>query len=113
VRFCCWCGKVEDTEFCESESLDRAVKYHIAQLAKRYNWAIADNGVKGYDALNIGKETMVDKVTQQDKLMHVLEWLYTMDGEYDTKGEWRDDLVSHLYWLAGVEQPEMVEDDDA
>jgi len=36
------------------------------------------------------------------RLIHVLEWLYTMDGAYNDKNEWRHDLVEHLYWLTGI-----------
>lgn len=45
-----------------------------------------------------------DDSSINDRLLHVLEWLYTQDGNYDTRHEWRHDLVQHLYWLTGVEQ---------
>ena len=35
-----------------------------------------------------------------DRLMHVLEWLYVSDNAYDNKNEWREALIGHLYWLA-------------
>lgn len=45
-----------------------------------------------------------DDSSINDRLLHVLEWLYTQDGNYDTRHEWRHDLVQHLYWLTGVKQ---------
>jgi len=47
---------------------------------------------------------MKNDSTINDRLIHVLEWLYTMDGAYRDKNEWRHDLVQHLYWLTGVKQ---------
>jgi hypothetical protein len=45
-----------------------------------------------------------------DRLREVLEWLYTQDGAFDTKNEWRDELVNRLYWL--VEVPRNDEEDE-
>ena len=42
--------------------------------------------------------------TPAQRLTHILEWLYTMDGEYDDRNEWREGLVSHLFWLADLPQ---------
>ena len=35
-RFCCWCGKIEYTETCESESLNK-VTDALAKRLKKYN----------------------------------------------------------------------------
>lgn len=35
-RFCCWCGKIEYTQFCESESLDKVVDEAVAYMKKDF-----------------------------------------------------------------------------
>lgn len=32
MRFCCWCGKEEEPELCESESLERIVTQYIEYI---------------------------------------------------------------------------------
>jgi hypothetical protein len=53
-----------------------------------------------------------DESTINERLIHVLEWLYTMDGAYVDKNEWRHDLVAHLYWLTGVKPVRCEGDED-
>jgi len=42
--------------------------------------------------------------TPEQRLLKVLEWLYVDDGSYKNRQEWREELVSQLKFLAGIEQ---------
>jgi hypothetical protein len=43
--------------------------------------------------------------TTEERLAVVLEWLYTEDGTYRNKSEWRKELVAHLYYLTRLPMP--------
>lgn len=38
--------------------------------------------------------------TQKDKLLEVVAWLYTDDGVFQSKNDWRKALIGKLYYLA-------------
>ena len=44
--------------------------------------------------------------TPEKRLATVLSWLYTMDGTYPNKNEWRMELVKKLYYLADLKGEE-------
>ena len=44
--------------------------------------------------------------TPGKRLATVLSWLYTMDGTYPNKNEWRMELVKKLYYLADLKGEE-------
>lgn len=62
---------------------------------------------KTKDAIELEYEAQLEL---HRRLVHVLEWIYTTDGEFKNRNEWRRALVAHLEWLVGLRiEPEVEE----
>jgi len=67
------------------------------------NMEALSDGTSGFDSDVWTDEWTPDSDELQERLLHVLAWLYTQDGNYDDKNEWRENLVGHLFWMIGLE----------